>query len=107
MPLLTLTDAQLAYGLSPLFDGAALTVQENEHIGLIGRNGTGKSSLLGVIAGSVTLDGGELRRQESLRTALVGQEPELPAAVRLRDSLVALAHVSAGEAAFEDDRERW
>ena len=107
MPLLTLADAQLAYGLSPLFDGAALTVQENERIGLIGRNGTGKSSLLGVITGSVTLDGGELRRQEGLRTALVGQEPELPAAVRLRDSLVALAHLSAGGAALEDDRERW
>ncbi|HZM46516.1 MAG TPA: ATP-binding cassette domain-containing protein [Burkholderiales bacterium] len=107
MPLLTLTDAQLAYGMSPLLDGSTLTVQENERIGLIGRNGTGKSSLLGVIAGSVTLDGGELRRQEGLRVALVSQEPALPAAASLRESLVALARVPAGEASFEDDREHW
>jgi ATP-binding cassette subfamily F protein uup len=107
MPLLTLTDAQLAYGMSPLLDGAALTVQENERIGLIGRNGTGKSSLLGVIAGTVTLDGGELRRQEGLRVTLVSQEPALPAAASLRESLVALARVPTGEASFEDDREHW
>jgi ATP-binding cassette subfamily F protein uup len=107
MPLLTLTDAQLAYGLSPLLDGAALTVQEDERIGLIGRNGTGKSSLLGVIAGAVKLDGGELRKQEGLRIALVSQEPELPAAASLRASLVALAHAQAGEASLDDDRERW
>jgi energy-coupling factor transporter ATP-binding protein EcfA2 len=72
MPLLTLADAQPAYGLSPLLDGAALTVQDNERIGLIGRNGTGKSSLLGVIAGAVTLDGGELRRQEGNVPLILG-----------------------------------
>ena len=59
MPLLTLADAHLAYGMAPLLDGAMLTVQENERIGLIGRNGTGKSSLLGVIAG----DRGARRRR--------------------------------------------
>jgi len=103
MPLLTLADAQLAYGMSPLLDGAMLTVRENERNGLIGRNGTGKSSLLGVIAGSVTLDGGALRKQESLRIALVGQEPALPAAATLRESLATLARASAGH----DDSEHW
>ncbi len=107
MPLLTLADAHLAYGMAPLLDGAMLTVQENERIGLIGRNGTGKSSLLGVIAGTVALDDGELRRQDGLRARLVPQEPALPAAPTLRESLLALAWSAEGEAAFEDDRERW
>jgi ATP-binding cassette subfamily F protein 3 len=42
----------------------------NRRIGLIGRNGTGKSSLLAVIAGTVTLDGGDLRRVDVLPLAL-------------------------------------
>ncbi|MGA8004574.1 MAG: ATP-binding cassette domain-containing protein, partial [Burkholderiales bacterium] len=48
--ILSLNDAQLAYGLLPLLDGAALAVRDGERIGLIGRNGSGKSSLLAVIA---------------------------------------------------------
>ncbi len=46
MSLLTILDAELAFGLQPLLDRASLTVQEGERIGLIGRNGTGKCSLL-------------------------------------------------------------
>src|ERR1700704_5777180 len=75
MPLLTLLDGQLAYGELPLLDRASFSLESGERIGLIGRNGTGKSSLLGVIAGSVALDDGELRKTEGLRIALVGQEP--------------------------------
>ena len=77
MPLFTLIDAQLAYGDLPLLDRAAFSLDAGERIGLIGRNGTGKSSLLGVIAGAVALDGGELKRERNLRIALVPQEPEL------------------------------
>ena len=50
-----LQDAELAFGLTPLLDRANLTVQPGERIGLIGRNGTGKSSLLNVIAGRAEL----------------------------------------------------
>jgi ATP-binding cassette subfamily F protein uup len=77
MPLLTLTDAQLAYGELPLLDRASFVMEAGERIGLIGRNGTGKSSLLGVIAGTIALDDGELRRNSGLRIAFVPQEPEL------------------------------
>jgi len=79
MALLTLLDAQLAYGDLPLLDRAAFSMEGGERIGLIGRNGTGKSSLLSVIAGRAALDEGEARLREGARVALVEQEPALPA----------------------------
>ncbi|HEU4441111.1 MAG TPA: ATP-binding cassette domain-containing protein [Burkholderiales bacterium] len=78
LPLLTLADAELHYGDLPLLDRAALALEAGERIGLIGRNGTGKSSLLGVLAGTVTLDDGELKKSEGLRIVRVVQEPTLP-----------------------------
>jgi ATP-binding cassette subfamily F protein uup len=103
MPLLTLADAELAYGLHPLLDRAALTVRSGERIGLIGRNGTGKSTLLKVIAGELALDAGEIRRRDGLRTTLVEQEPTLPDAATLRESLAARGHFEQ----IEDERARW
>jgi ATP-binding cassette subfamily F protein uup len=103
MPLLTLLDAQLAFGDLPLLDRAAFSMESGERIGLIGRNGTGKSSLLSVIAGTATLDDGELRRSEGLRVALVEQEPKLPHAPTLRASLLLRGHIPS----IHDERERW
>jgi len=93
MTLVSLLDAELAYGDLPLLDGAGLTITEGERIGLIGRNGTGKSSLLGVIAGAVALDGGELKRTDGLRVVRVEQEPLLPPAAHLHDSLLLRGHI--------------
>lgn len=78
MPLLTLADAELAYGDLPLLDRASFALEERERIGLIGRNGTGKSSLLGVLAGTLALDDGELKKRDGLRIVLVPQEPSFP-----------------------------
>src|SRR5262245_48038861 len=78
VPLLTLSSASLAYGDLPLLDAASFALETGERIGLIGRNGTGKSSLLGAIAGTVTLDDGEVRKRDGLSVALVTQEPEVP-----------------------------
>ena len=103
MALLTLLDAELAYGLHPLLDRAGLTVLEGERIGLIGRNGTGKSSLLKVIAGLAALDDGELKARDSLRVVLVEQEPELPLALSLRGSLAIRGELNH----IHDERERW
>jgi len=103
MALLTLLDAELAYGLHPLLDRAGLTVLEGERIGLIGRNGTGKSSLLKVIAGLATLDDGELKRRDGLRVVLVEQKPELPLASSLRESLTIRGEINH----IHDERERW
>ncbi|HWM67153.1 MAG TPA: ATP-binding cassette domain-containing protein, partial [Steroidobacteraceae bacterium] len=71
-------DAELHYGDLPLLDRAALAVEAGERIGLIGRNGTGKSSLLGILAGTVALDDGELKKTDGLRIVRVEQEPAVP-----------------------------
>ena len=71
MTLLTLRDAELAFGLQPLLDRANLNVAADERIGLIGRNGTGKSSLLKVIVGFIELDDGEVQRSDGTSVALV------------------------------------
>ncbi len=88
MPLLTLASAQLAYGDHPLLDRASFALDAGERIGLIGRNGTGKSSLLSIIAGTALLDDGDLKRRDGLRIVLVEQEPVLPEAATLKESLV-------------------
>ena len=104
MPLLTLIDAELAFGLHPLLDRASLTVRAGDRIGLIGRNGTGKSSLLNAIAGRIDLDDGEIKKRDGVSIALVEQEPVLPPAATLRLSLALRGDIDAH---FHDDRERW
>jgi ATP-binding cassette subfamily F protein uup len=76
MPLLTFDRLELAYGHWPLLDGASLVIEAGERIGLIGRNGTGKSSLLKVIAGINPPDAGDVWRQPALKLAYVPQEPQ-------------------------------
>jgi ABC transport system ATP-binding/permease protein len=103
MSLVILKDAELAFGLHPLLDRANLTVGEGERIGLIGRNGTGKSSLLAVIAGERELDDGELKRRDGFNVVLVEQEPALPTASTLRESLALRGHLER----IPDERVRW
>ena len=110
MSLVTILDAHLAYGDRPLLDGARFSMQTGERVGLIGRNGTGKSTLLKVISGSVQMDAGELQRRDGLRIAFVEQEPLLPAAPTIGESLLRLASERsdlARAAVASDDRERW
>lgn len=75
MALFTITDAQLAYGHVALLDHTDFSLEEGERVGLIGRNGTGKSSLLKIIAGTQSADDGVISRQNGLRCAYVEQEP--------------------------------
>ena len=113
MALITLLDGHLAFGDRPLLDGAQLAVESGERLGLIGRNGTGKSSLLRIIAGLGNLDDGELQIQRTCRIAFVEQEPELPPAETLRDSLLERAAGAKGTNGnlfadlLADERERW
>ena len=77
MALISLTNAQLAYGHHPLLDHADFSLDKGERLGLIGRNGTGKSSLMNVLAGHTALDDGQIARMSGLRVELVRQEPDL------------------------------
>ena len=75
MPLIQLSQLSLAYGHVPLLDHADLVIEPGQRIGLIGRNGTGKSSLLKIIAGDSTPDDGKVWRAPGLKLASVSQEP--------------------------------
>ena len=103
MSLFTLSDAELAWGEAPLLAHAAMSLEAGERVGLIGRNGTGKSSLLKVIARRDKLDDGELILQDGMRSVYVEQEPQLPEAPTFRDSLIARGALDA----ISDDREKW
>ena len=76
MAVISLNNAQLAFGHVALLDHAEFSLEAGERIGLIGRNGTGKSSLLRVIAGQAKLDDGLLVLQQGLRVTYVEQEPQ-------------------------------
>ena len=87
MPVLTLRNARLAFGHHRLLDGADFQLDPRERVGLIGRNGTGKSSLLKVIAGLVDLDDGERWLAPDARIGYVAQEPDLDAASTIYDAV--------------------
>jgi ATP-binding cassette subfamily F protein uup len=75
MAVISLSSAQLAFGHVALLDHAEFSLETGERVGLIGRNGTGKSSLLKVISGRFKLDDGLLVMQQNIRIAYVEQEP--------------------------------
>ncbi|MDX1251988.1 MAG: ATP-binding cassette domain-containing protein [Gammaproteobacteria bacterium] len=77
MPLVTLDNAHLSYARWLMLDDAHLSLDAGEKIALIGRNGTGKSTLLQVLAGLTALDNGTLWRDGAARLAYVPQEPPL------------------------------
>lgn len=87
--LITLKNASLAFGDYPLLDNTDFSVQEGERIGLIGRNSTGKSSMLQVLARKSALDDGEIQVKDGLRVVLLEQEPVFPPAPTIRESLIA------------------
>jgi ABC transport system ATP-binding/permease protein len=105
MSLITLQNAQLAFGHVALLDHAEFSLETAERVGLIGRNGAGKSSLLRILGGLEKPDDGDLRVQQGLRVTYVAQEPQLDSNASVFDSVSAgLARVihlieqySAGE----------
>ncbi|HEY6135987.1 MAG TPA: ATP-binding cassette domain-containing protein [Rubrivivax sp.] len=109
MPLLTLDRVSLSFGHLPLFDDASLRIEAGERICLIGRNGTGKSSLLKVIAGDVPPDGGSIWRAPGLRVSRLDQDvpgaadrtvfDEVAAGLGSLGTLVARYHHAAVEVA--------
>lgn len=77
MPHITLDNASLAFGHHALLAQATFQLDSGERVGLIGRNGAGKSSLLKAIAGTIKLDDGTVWRAPNVRVVYVPQEPEL------------------------------
>ncbi|MEO8849896.1 MAG: ATP-binding cassette domain-containing protein, partial [Casimicrobiaceae bacterium] len=96
MPVATLSHARLAFGHHPLLDDADFQLDPRERLGLIGRNGSGKSSLLGVLAGRIALDDGERWLAPHARVAWVAQEPAHDATSTVYDT-VALGLGAEGE----------
>ncbi|MFZ6692515.1 ATP-binding cassette domain-containing protein [Undibacterium sp. SXout20W] len=76
MAVISLSDAQLAFGHVALLDHAEFSIEADERVGLIGRNGTGKSSLLKIIARTSKIDDGLLVMQQGIKIAYVEQEPQ-------------------------------
>jgi ABC transport system ATP-binding/permease protein len=87
MALLTLSNAHLAFGHVPLLDGAGLSIDTGERLALIGRNGTGKSSLLKILAGLDKPDDGILQLQTGLRRVYVAQEPHFEPGISVFDAV--------------------
>lgn len=87
MPYLTLDKAALAYGHVPLLDHVDFQLDEGERVGLIGRNGGGKSSMLKVLAGAAALDDGIVWRAPGVRICYVSQEPQLDAEATVFDAV--------------------
>ncbi|NBU01929.1 MAG: ATP-binding cassette domain-containing protein [Betaproteobacteria bacterium] len=92
--MIQLIQIHLAFGDLPLLDGASLSVQRGDRLGLIGRNGSGKSSLLKLIAGSLTADEGLIQREDSVRCISVEQEPQWIDRETIFLSLLARAQLS-------------
>lgn len=78
MPLIKLTDVSIAFGVRPVLDHAEFQLDPGERVGLIGRNGEGKSTLMKAVSGIVAIDSGELWCEPGLRIAMLEQEPLLP-----------------------------
>ena len=96
MSLYTITGAQLAFGHVALLDHADFSLETGERVGLIGRNGAGKSSLLKIVADLTKPDDGLITRQQHLTTVYVPQEPEFDPDDTVFDAVAAgLTHARA------------
>ena len=79
MPLVSLDRISIAFGHLPLLDQVGLQIEPRERVSVIGRNGTGKSTLLKIISGEIAADAGTVWRQPSLRIARLEQDIPLSA----------------------------
>ncbi|MGR8933145.1 MAG: ATP-binding cassette domain-containing protein [Gammaproteobacteria bacterium] len=89
MPLLRLTNVSIAFGTHALLDQAHLQLDEGERVGLLGRNGEGKSTLMKIIAGEIHADAGEVWRSPGLKLARLEQDPDLPGDATIYDTVAA------------------
>ncbi len=87
MTLLRAANVRLAFGARTLFDGVELVIEEGERVGLLGVNGCGKSTLMGIVAGTVKADEATLQLQRGARVTYLPQEPTFPAGATVQSEL--------------------
>ncbi len=103
MAVLSLSDAHLAFGHVALLDGASFSLEAGERLGLIGRNGAGKSSLLKIVAGLEKPDDGLLQLTQGLRICYVPQEPAFDERASVFEVVsLGVAEAKAVRAAYEE-----
>ncbi|MCW2658238.1 MAG: glycerophosphodiester phosphodiesterase [Jatrophihabitans sp.] len=102
--LVNLEDVSKAYGTTVVLDGVALGIADGERIGVVGRNGGGKSTLLRLILGDEPPDSGRVTQTRDLRVARVDQRGDLPPGATVRAVVVgdAAVHEWAGDAAVRE-----
>ena len=81
----SLTNVSVQFGNRIILDGVDLTIQPETRIGLLGRNGTGKTTLLRVLAGTMAVDTGSVNIQRGLRVGLLDQHPTFPERITARE----------------------
>lgn len=87
--LLSASELRLAYGPQTLLDGVTLAVAAGEKVGLVGRNGCGKTSLLKILAGENSADAGDISTRRELRVGYLPQEFELDPALSVHENISA------------------
>lgn len=99
-PLLVGEGLHLEYPTRVLFDAVTVGVEEGDRIGIVGRNGDGKSSLVGILAGTVETQAGRVVRRNGLRFGVLGQHDDLNPTATVGESIVAdrAEYVWAGDA---------
>ncbi len=93
VPLLAATNLRFAHGLRTILDGVSISIEARERIGVVGRNGTGKSTLLKILGGLVQADSGEVGLARGTRVGYLQQDPRFEPGETLR---------SAAEAGFAE-----
>jgi len=93
MPLLSATNISHSYGSRQILDEVSLSIEAGQHVGIVGRNGTGKSTLLKIMGGLLTPDAGSVEQAKGSRVGYLHQDPDLNPEDTLRE---------AAERAFAD-----
>ncbi len=105
MALITLRDISLTFGGPPLFDGISLQIEPGDRLCLMGRNGTGKSTLMKLISGEIPPEGGEVIRSQGLRVALVSQEIPQEVAGTVFEVVAQHPHATAGGEQWQHEQQ--